>query len=57
MIKYEFVRCGMLENLRMFPFNYKPLNQEQKQRVTHEKLEIKVNKVSKKKKRKCFMKS
>lgn len=34
----------------MFPFSYKLLNQEQKQRVTHEKLEIKVNKVSKKKK-------
>lgn len=34
----------------MFPFNYKLLNPEQKQRVTHEKLEIKVNRVSKKKK-------
>lgn len=40
----------MLGNLRMFPFNYKLPNREQKQRVTHEKLEIKVNKVSKKKK-------
>lgn len=40
----------MLENLRVFPFNYKLLNQEPKQRVTHEKLEIKVNIVSKKKK-------
>lgn len=50
MIKYRFVRCDRLKNLKMFPFNYKLLNQEQKQRVTHEKLEIKVNKVSKKKK-------
>lgn len=42
----------MLENLRIFPLNYKLLNQEEKQRVTHEKLEIKINRRSKKTKRK-----
>lgn len=31
----------MLEALRIFPLNYKRLNREEKQRVTHEKLEIK----------------
>jgi uncharacterized membrane protein len=49
-IKHKFVRCDMLENLRVSPFNYKLLSQEPKQRVTHEKLEIKVNIVPEKKK-------
>lgn len=39
----------MLKTLRIFSLNYKLLNQEEKQRVTHEKLEIKINKRSKKK--------
>lgn len=43
----------MLETLRIFPLNYKLLNQEEKQRVTHEKLEIKVNKRPEKKKMFC----
>lgn len=43
----------MLETLRVFPLNYKLLNQEEKQRVTHEKLEIKINRSLEK--RKYFM--
>lgn len=39
----------MLETLRLFPLNYKLLNQEEKQRVTHEKLGIKINRRSEKK--------
>lgn len=43
----------MLETLRIFPLNYKLLNQEEKERVTHEKLEIKINRRSEKKKMFC----
>lgn len=39
----------MLETLRIFPLNYKLLNQEEKQRVTHEKLEIKINTLKRRK--------
>ena len=38
----------MLETLRIFPLTYKLLNQEEKQRVTHENLEIKINRRSEK---------
>lgn len=40
----------MLETLRIFSLDYKLLNQEEKQRVSHEKLKIKINKRSKKRK-------
>ena len=43
----------MLETLRIFPLNYKLLNQEGKQRVTHENLEIKTNRRSEKREMFC----
>lgn len=45
----------MLENLRIVPLNYKLLNQEEKQRVTHEKLEIKINKDLEKKRKEIIL--
>ena len=43
----------MLETLRIFPLNYKLLNQEGKQRVTNENLEIKINRRSEKREMFC----
>lgn len=43
----------MLETLRTFPLNYKLLKQEERQRVTHDKLETNIKRRSKKREMFC----